>query len=45
MCGNVSPVAPHYCQAVKRCSKNEKPLGLLIPSIINLINLFVIGEC
>ena len=45
ICGNVSPVAPHYCRAAKRCSKNEKPLGLPIPSIINLIGLFVIDRC
>ena len=44
-CDSISPVAPHYCRAVKRCSKNEKPLGLLISSIINVTNLFVIGEC
>ena len=26
-------------------ARMKKPLGLLIPSIINVINLFVIGEC
>ena len=45
ICGTISPVALHYCRAVNGCSKNEKPLGLPIPSIINLINLFGTGGC
>ena len=45
ICDTISSVALHDCRAAKQCSKNEKPLGLPIPSIINLIDLFVIGRC